>query len=154
LNQEMFLKGLSKLSSVSMSSVTPEELEQILETIEKAMEMHNKWYEGTMRTLLCKLPIPLSITARDAHNRCDFGYWLYSERNSRLHDLPAFNTIEELHKAMHDSARELSLKYEVNAKVSEEDYDHFMSNVTRFRNELSGFRARVLATLNHMHPKE
>lgn len=133
-----------------MSNVAPEDIEQILETIDKALLMHTRWYEDLMRTLLCRLPVPLSITAKDAHNRCDFGCWLYGERNSRLHVLPAFTKIDALHKTMHDSARELSLKMEANGKAPEEDYDYFLRNVTQFRNELNDFRQRVLATLNHV----
>jgi diguanylate cyclase len=133
-----------------MSAAASEDIELILETIDKAFQLHKQWHEDLIRTLLCRLPVPPSVTAKDAHNHCEFGGWLYGERNSRLHDLPAFAKIDALHKAMHDAARELYLKMEVNGKVLEEDYDYYIRKLDQFRDELTEFRQRVLATLNHV----
>lgn len=136
-----------------MVGVSPEEIEQILETIDKALLMHNQWYEDLVRILLCKLPMPPSMVAKDAHNQCYFGCWLYGDQNARLHELPAFAKIVELHKDMHDNARELSLKMEANGMVREEEYDSFMRSLSRFRDELTLFRQRVLVTLNQVSSK-
>lgn len=136
-----------------MSSVSAEEIEQILGTIEKALQMHTKWYEDLVRRLLCKLPLPDSVVAKNAHQHCDFGCWFYGNINERSHGLPAFAEIGELHKIMHDSARELYLKMKATGMVHEDDYDYFTRNVSRFKGELAEFRQRVLNTLNHVSTK-
>ena len=136
-----------------LSSVSTEEMEQILGTIETALQMHTKWYEDLVRRLLCKLPLPDSMVAINSHQCCDFGRWFYGSINERSHNLPAFAEIGELHKTMHDSARDLCLKMKATGMVHEDDYDYFTRNVSRFKGELAEFRQRVLNTLNHMSIK-
>ena len=41
-----------------MKNISSKDIEQIYQTIEKALQMHTKWYEDLMRTLLCQLPLP------------------------------------------------------------------------------------------------
>lgn len=133
-----------------MSSVSPEKITQILDTIDKALVMHNKWYEDLVRSLLCRTAMPESFIATDAHRKCDFGSWFYKNKESGFKDLPSFTKIEELHKTMHDSAREICLKIKANGMVKAEDYDYFVRNLTYFREELSDFRQRVVDTLAHV----
>ena len=125
-------------------------MEMILETVDKALEMHTLWYENLVRTLLCNLPLPGSVLAKDAHHKCDFGCWFYSNKNFHFHELPSFTQIGELHKTMHDSARTLCLKKEATGMAPEVDYDAFVTNLVRFRSELNTFRQRVFDTLSNL----
>lgn len=58
--------------------------------------------------------------------------------------------MEELHKAMHDSAREVCLKVEVTGMAPVEDYDHFLGSASRFNDELVDLQQRVLYTLKNV----
>lgn len=136
-----------------MNGVLAEDVEQILATIEKALKMHTTWYEDLVRRLLCKLPLPDSVIAVNAHQCCDFGCWFYGKMNEQSHNLPAFAEMGESHKVMHDSARDLCLKMKATGMVHEDDYDYFIRNVLRFSGELTAFRQRVLNTLNHVAAK-
>ena len=140
-------KTTTSIERKEMKKISSKDIEQIYQTIEKALQMHTKWYEDLMRTLLCQLPLPESITDNAAHMKCDFGCWLYSEQNTYLHRIPAFSKIKKLHELMHGGARDMSLNMKENGMILEDDYDYFMRNALNFRNELTGFRDRVLATL-------
>lgn len=133
-----------------MISVTSEELDRILATIEEALSLHDKWREGLLRTLVCKLPPTASDIAEDAHQRCDFGNWFYCKGNSHLRNLPAFKKIGELHQAMHQRAREVCLKVKGTGLVAEEDYDQYLGSVSQFREELVGLQHRVSYTLQNI----
>lgn len=133
-----------------MNNLSHEDSKRILETIDNAFLVHTKWFEDLTRMLLCKLPLRDSYVAKDAHKKCEFGCWLYSSKNRRLRDLPAFVKIEELHEKMHDSAKEMCLKMKATGMIREEDYDYFIRNMTAFRNELAEFRQRVSVTMDQV----
>lgn len=130
-----------------MSEVTREDLEKILQVIDQALAMHRSWYEDLLRSLICKLPLPASVIKADAHRHCDFGCWFYQPTNAHLRELPAFREIGELHQLMHDSAREISLKLTATGLVSEQDYDYFVRNLSRFRDSLTNMQSRSRKTL-------
>jgi predicted metal-binding protein len=94
--------------------------------------------------------MPESFVAKDAHHKCEFGCWFYSNKDSGFHELPAFIEIGDSHKTMHESAREICLKMKVNGLVQSEDYDYFVRNLTSFREALADFRQRVIATLENV----
>ncbi|MCW9030399.1 MAG: CZB domain-containing protein [Gammaproteobacteria bacterium] len=130
-----------------MKNISQSDFERIKKTIDKALQMHTEWYDNLIRLLLCQLPLPESITEQDAHKRCDFGCWLYSDNNSHIRQLPSFTKIEKLHEIMHDGARDMSLNMKANGAVLEEDYKYFIRNLSGFRNELTSLRERVAATM-------
>jgi diguanylate cyclase len=126
-----------------LSSVSSEELAKILKVVEEALLNHAKWYDDLVRRLLCHLPLPDSMIASDAHRRCAFGTWFYGMGKEQVKELLAFKKIEELHEAMHNCARDVCVKNKATGFVSEVDYDHFVQELTNFRNELNLFKNRV-----------
>jgi diguanylate cyclase len=130
-----------------LSNISHEKIKQILEIIDLALKMHTEWYDRLIRNLICRTLMDESYIAKDAHHKCDFGCWFYNQNDSSFHKLPSAIKIGELHKVMHDSAREISLKMKVNGVVSEADYDYLVRNMALFKEELADFRQRVLDTL-------
>lgn len=53
-----------------MLNVTAQELQTIIDTLDKAIAMHDAWREKLQRVLACKLPPPDGDMADDAHHRC------------------------------------------------------------------------------------
>lgn len=133
-----------------MISVTSEELERILSSIDDALALHDKWREALLRTLVCKLPLTASDIAEDAHLHCTFGRWFYSKGNEHLRKLPVFQGIGGMHQQMHQTAREVCLKIKATGLVAEEDYDQYLGKVSQFREELVGLHRRVSHTLQNI----
>lgn len=133
-----------------MSSVSSGELEKILDVVEAALSNHAQWYDDLMRRLLCRLPLPDTMIARDAHRQCAFGTWFYGMGETYVEELPAFKKIGEMHKAMHDNAREVSQIVKANGYATELEYDSFQRRLMQFRNELDNLRGKICRTLAHM----
>ena len=129
-----------------MSSVSPDELEKILKVVDEALLNHTKWYDDLVRRLLCHLPLPESMLAKDAHHRCAFGVWFYGMGKDQVAALPAFKTIGELHETMHNSARQICGKNLATGFVPEVEYDAFVHDLTQFRNVLNLFKSRIVKT--------
>lgn len=136
-----------------MASVSPEELEQVLAIIDKAIQMHVQWHQDLVRTMLCKLPLPDSVAAMDAYRHCAFGTWFYNKANARLHALPTFDRIGELHQIMHESARKMCVKVRATGLVAEHGYDDFVQRLGEFRGGLEEFRGRIRLTFRSVKPE-
>lgn len=130
-------------------NVSTKDLEQVLAVADKALAMHSEWREGLVRILLCKLPLPDSAVALDAHQHCAFGTWFYSKANAHLRALPAFQRIGELHERMHDSARDMCMRVKASGFAQEDDYDRFVRCNVEFHGALEQFRHRVSLTLQN-----
>ncbi len=135
-----------------MINVTAQELETILATIDKALAMHEVWREQLQRILICKLPPHEEDMADDAHRNCAFGQWYYGPSNAHLRKLSGFQKIEEMHKIMHGSARDLCIRLKAHWPISQKEYDPYVSQLTRFRSELLGLRQKVFETLHKIDP--
>lgn len=130
-----------------MKNASSAELEKILAVVETALRNHSLWYDDLLRSLLCRMPMPETMVAQDAHHRCAFGVWFYGMGKEQVERLTAFKKIGELHKTMHDSARAVCQKVKATGYVSEVDYDQFVREIQHFRTELNSFRDRVVQTL-------
>lgn len=135
-----------------MINVTSEELERILKTIEEALMLHEKWRDNLHRTFSCKLPPASNDMAEDAHQKCAFGHWFYSEGNAHLRGLPVFKKIGTLHQEMHGSARDVCRRLEGTGMVSARDYDELIGKIATFRGELVSMQHKVSFTLQNIDP--
>lgn len=132
-----------------MKAITTAEFEKILKIVEDALKNHSNWHDDLLRRLLCRMPLPESMVARDAHHHCAFGSWFYGMGKTHVETLPAFKKIGELHKTMHNSAREVCQKVKATGYVPDVDYDLFERDLQHFRNELNSFKNRVVQTLHN-----
>ena len=137
-----------------MQSVSSKEFEKILSIVEEALLNHTKWHDDLVRRLLCRLPLPDSVMAKDACHHCAFGVWFYGMGDAYVGVLPAFKKIGELHMAMHDSAREVCQKIKVTGSAPELDYDTFRNNLLQFRQELDNFKSKIIYTLENVNSPE
>ncbi len=135
-----------------MIHVTAQDLEAILSTVDRALEMHGQWRDQLQRTLICKLPPRETDMADDAHHHCAFGQWFYSAGNAHLRKLPAFKQIEDLHAVMHGHARELCIRLKGHWAITPKEYDPFIERMAEFRNALLGMRHKVEDTLRKIDP--
>lgn len=120
-----------------MDSVTPDDILKISKTLDDALLHHRQWYDDVLRCLICHLPLSDDVIAIDAHHRCAFGTWFYGMGNKQVHELPAFKNIAQQHKAMHDCAREICLKFRAMGKIDKVEYDACTHTIEQFREELN-----------------
>lgn len=135
-----------------MINVSAEDLGAIIAKIEDALMLHEKWRENFQRTLICKLSPPASDLSANAHEQCAFGHWLYSKGNTHLRSLPAFRSIEALHKEMHIKVCKLYEQRLSGHVTTVEEYDGYLENATAFRDELLKLKERVAFTLHNIDP--
>lgn len=76
-----------------MNNNSPEKIKQIIEVVDAALVMHAKWHDDLVRNLLCRIKMTESFIAKDAHYKCDFGYWFYTKNSPSFHDLPIASRI-------------------------------------------------------------
>lgn len=133
-----------------MINVTSGELETILARIEEARVMHEKWRNKVHRILACKLPPEVADMSEHAYQKCAFGQWLYSKSNANLRNISAFVKIDELHRAMHDGARNIFSRLESLDKVPVKEYDLFVASMGAFDDALAALQQRVSYTLQNI----
>ncbi len=133
-----------------MLNVTAQELDAILDTLDKAIAMHDSWREQLQRTVACRLPPSDADLADDADHQCPFGRWFYSDGNAPLRSLPSFQQAGELHAAMHGRARELCAMVKGRWTVTTKEYDACMELIAKFRGELIRLRLKVFETFHRI----
>ena len=131
-----------------MINVTAQELESILSTLDKALDMHDQWREQLQRALICKLPPDEANLAKDAHHQCAFGNWYYSAGNAHLRRLETFQKVEAMHETVHSLGRDLCTHVKGHWPITLKEYDPFIAQITAFRGELLKLRHKVEETLH------
>ncbi|HNA29923.1 MAG TPA: diguanylate cyclase [Thiobacillaceae bacterium] len=131
-----------------MINVTAQELDSILDTLDKALVLHDQWREKLLRTLICRLPPDPANLAGDAHLQCAFGHWYYGAGNAHLRRLDTFKALEDLHREVHDLGRQLCTHAKAHWAITPREYDPFLARVDAFRGELLKLRHKVEETLH------
>lgn len=133
-----------------MISVSAEDLGAIIAKIDDALMLHAKWRENFQRNLVCKLPAAAADLSENAHEQCAFGHWLYSKGNAHLLSLPAFKSIEALHREVHVKARKLYEKRLEGHVTGVDDYDAYQACANAFSGALLNLKERVAFTLHNI----
>lgn len=134
-----------------MLNIKADELERIIQTLAEAIRMHDHWRDDLFRSLICKLRPDASFVTDDAHHRCAFGRWFYSDANEKLRQTSAFEDIGTLHRLLHISARDMCRKFQENqGKVNVREYDVLHERMVQFRSALVNLKNRTSRTLQSM----
>ena len=116
-----------------------------LEDLDKGILNHTHWLKGLHRSLICNDESPREEDLHsDAHCRCHFGQWYYFGEHNELDEIPAFTTIGELHRTMHDSAREVLQHKLSDAPIRSDKYDHFIDLSIRFKSEVRNLQHEII----------
>jgi len=135
-----------------MFTVSPEELQSILGQLQQAMANHEEWFAQLIRSLVCDLPHDPDNLREDAHHHCRFGRWLYHETNPRLRQHPAFDTIEVIHRLMHQSAARLLTASMENRAIHESEYDRFADSLRELRFQMGSLSRELQESLYNLDP--
>jgi diguanylate cyclase (GGDEF)-like protein len=122
---------------MTLDILTREELQSFIFQLEQALYNHQQWYNLTIRSLICKLPVDKHDVSNHPHKECRFGQWYYETASEKLCQHPGFIELGEEHRKMHALAAKLLETVNRGAVVSPYDYDSFSNSIERMRLELS-----------------
>ena len=145
---------MNKIPLSPRNAIRNHNLLSLVKRLDELVSNHIAWLKCFHHGLICDDSSSLSDDlATDAHRRCQFGQWLYTEGQIMISKSQAFDAIEELHKTMHDSARTLLGIKVQHDKVCSESYDCFMDSAIAFKNEVRRFQHDLIdqvCTVDHL----
>ncbi|HEY0633776.1 MAG TPA: diguanylate cyclase [Gammaproteobacteria bacterium] len=116
-----------------LQQLTTSEIEHCLQAVDNAVEAHVKWFARVNRTLLFHTPPADLDIAVHPEQLCSFGRWYQSVESPELRSDPLFIAIGEIHRRVHQSAKQLLLKSNTQKAISRADYDAFVLHSNALR---------------------
>ncbi len=133
------VRELNAIADVMKTTVGRLRLGRVNFDIDAVKQAHMAWKEKLARVVKGELQLePSQVTA--AHE-CDFGHWIHSPEGQAMADSSHFREVEELHRLVHDLAREIV------AAVNDKQFSEAREKLNRF-NET---RVRMFAGLDQMY---
>lgn len=126
---------------------------EALRELDKATAFHFQWLHELHSSVICGEPIQPDVLEEDAHRRCDFGRWYYGEGVAHLAEESAFESVGELHKTMHDTARAMLRSHLNGQGISPRAYRDFVDTSTAFKADLGRFKHEIITrvcTVDHL----
>ncbi len=120
--------------------------------LDQAIYNHEQWYKGLLRTLIARLPPESSDLQLDAHHRCRFGQWYYSDETRSLRDHLAFVSLGKAHEQMHNSATHLLQLLVDDLAVTPADIDSFHNILDRMMLEMQSLRRELADAVQNRDP--
>jgi diguanylate cyclase (GGDEF)-like protein len=118
-------------------------LRATLQQLQQATHDHAEWHENLIRTIVCRLPCNPDDLAGNAHHRCRFGQWYYSEVSADLRQQTMFAAMEAEHERMHGIAARLLRTAAGDMRIDRADYDELVAVSARLRLELDSLTHEV-----------
>lgn len=116
----------SGTSPTRTKSMRTNQLQDILENLEQAIEAHERWHEALLRSLVCNLPHAAVDLRQDAHLHCRFGRWYAAEAPQELRAASGFTELAAAHEALHARATDLLQRRQQVQCIAVEDYDPYV----------------------------
>lgn len=131
----------------------PEMVQEILHTLEQAINDHHTWLIAWHRSIICRVPMDDKQLQDDAHYQCRFGQWYYRQVHPELIHAQVFIRIGLIHQLMHSTARFLAMRVYADANgVTAIEYDTFMEHRDEFREQVRQLEQQLQNTIWHTDP--
>ncbi len=109
-----------------LERISREDFETLSEDIKGSISAHNHWMRQINLALVTRTPIQSNaFTAQDSHLQCKFGHWINSLLKDEAFHQDAFLKIDELHKRLHNDARELLSQLTLDGSIDAQKYQEF-----------------------------
>ena len=128
--------------------LTDKELEKVIELLETADLNHYRWLKRVHTSIICKQPFEKDVLSPVAHTCCQFGTWYYNNAPELIRHRPEFIDLDGLHKAMHDSARELAIEHMEGHEIRQLQYASFIDSQRTFSKSLLNLRDQLRESLH------
>lgn len=129
--------------------------QQLLNTIaqlDQALDNHEQWHKGVVRTLIARIPPEPVDLAPDAHRQCRLGKWYESDESEPLHDHPAFVALGKSHEQMHRLATQLLHRSCDHGAIAPSDIDEFSNTRDRLKLQLQSLRQELAESVENRDP--
>jgi diguanylate cyclase len=135
-----------------MFTRTPAELQTLISHVDQAIYNHDRWYEGLIAILMCRLPYDERDVHEESFRRCRFGQWLYGEGQRLLKDHVSYSALESEHRRMHQLTARLLLWSAEGNTIGVQDYELFTSAVKSLRLEATTLKCELAEMLARVDP--
>ncbi len=125
-------------------AIPPNTLMRLLHQLDAGVMNHVSWLKDLHRCMICNQPPHEDDLKKDAHCRCKFGQWYYSEHIPELANHKRFLEIGHAHRLMHDQARLLLLTYANGEDVQQDCYNKFMDIAIEFKLSVSHLQSDII----------
>jgi len=130
------------------NSLSSSEVEFSVKILDQAIQLHTEWLCTLHESMICRVPVSDDIIRENAHRLCALGRWYYSEASQLLTEYPEFHAIEEIHRVMHDQARDLASRYQDAQFISGEQYRAFIKSQQSLVGLLQSLKEKLLISLH------
>lgn len=121
---------------------------QSLKELDKGVFKHTHWLKLLHRSLICCDEHPnLNDLEQDAHCLCKFGQWYYEGSHPELTTFSRYQTIGDLHQAMHDAARRLLQQSKQGQQITSKGYNSFIDQAISFKLEVRKLQHEIIDTV-------
>jgi diguanylate cyclase (GGDEF)-like protein len=134
------------MALISSDKYEHRQVEKAIEVLERAVVNHTKWLQSVHESIICGEPVDGDIIAENAHQNCKLGQWYYNEESEIFRHNSEFEELEELHRVMHDAARELLLQKSKVYGLSE--YRGFIKKQQEVIQKLSRLKDKLVGTFH------
>ena len=119
-----------------LSRLSTEEIQECTKELELVLESHAQWLSRLNETIICRLSPRAEDITEDAHCQCHFGRWYHGSHHALLESMPEFVQIGEVHRDMHQMARNLLLKTGAGVALEQEEYAALLEHVGALRRHI------------------
>jgi len=135
-----------------MARYSNEQLLNSIAQIDHALEKHEQWHNGIMRSLIARMePDPADLST-DAHRHCAFGEWYEAARMRMMGEHPSFVALGEAHQLMHCMAAKLLRRMVENSPILPEEIDEFTNVRDRMKLQLQSLRQELTDVVQNSDP--
>ncbi|MDP4013620.1 MAG: diguanylate cyclase [Candidatus Nanopelagicales bacterium] len=120
--------------------------------LDKAGWDHVAWLMDWHRAIMCGVPLERGLEEPDAHNLCGFGQWLYGDGADLLESDDRIQSVERIHRRMHDRAREMLRSARQSGQVDPAEYDDLLNLRGVFHTRVKTWQRGLLKQLFNTDP--
>lgn len=134
--------------NLRLHSLSSAEMEYSVGILDQAIKLHTEWLCTLHESMICRIPVPDDIIRDNAHRLCALGCWYYNEGSELLTDYPEFQAIEQVHRVMHDQARDIARRYQDQALISSPEYRNFIKSQQDLVGLLQSLKEKLMVSLH------
>lgn len=113
--------------------LSDEQTAEALTKVRGAVDQHVEWCDDLYATLACRITPRQDDLDSNAHQKCGFGQWLYSDAAEPLHARTDFASIDSEHEELHRMARKMLSASQAGDDIAAGDFRAFRLVLARLR---------------------